>query len=154
MEDLIRRFLKERRFAFVGLSRDAAAFSRGLFRELRARGYDVIPVNPELGAVEGRHCYARLQDISPPVRAALLLTRPAVTEQVVRDAVEAGVTLVWMHRGSGVGAVSPAAAAYGRSQGVEVIEGACPYMFLPRSGVVHRVHGFFHRLLALGADQP
>src|SRR4029450_4511352 len=100
MEDLIRRFLKERRFAFVGLSRDAAAFSRGLFRELRARGYDVIPVNPELGAVEGRHCYARLQDISPPVRAALLLTRPAVTEQVVRDAVEAGVTLVWMHRGS------------------------------------------------------
>jgi predicted CoA-binding protein len=152
MEDLIRRFLKERRFAFVGLSRDPEDFSRRLFRELLARGYDVVPVNPQLQAVEDRQCYVRLQEISPPVRAALLLTRPAVTEQVVRDAVEAGLSLVWMHRGSGIGAVSPKAAAYCRSHGVEVIEGACPYMFLPRGAVVHRVHGFFHRLLALGAE--
>ena len=55
------------------------------------RGYDVVPVHPTLKQAEGRTCFARVQDVSPPVEAALLMTPPAVTEQVVRDCAEAGV---------------------------------------------------------------
>jgi predicted CoA-binding protein len=148
MEDLIRRFMAERRFALVGLSRNPGDFSGGLFRELSARGYDVVPVNPRMDVAGDRRCYARVQEIYPPVRAVLLMTPPAVTDQVVRECVEAGVELVWMHKGAGLGAVSPEAAAYCRARGVEVIEGACPYMYLPQAGAVHRIHGFLHRLFA------
>ena len=143
---LANEFLAERRLAVVGVSRDPKNFSRGLFRELRSRGYDVIPVNPAGGEIEGQPCAARVQDVSPPVAGVLVMTRPDVSEQVVRDCAEAGVPRVWLHRGFGPGAVSPSAVDFCRLHGIAVIEGECPYMFLPASGFVHRVHGFFRRL--------
>jgi predicted CoA-binding protein len=146
MEDLIRRFLAQGRFALVGLSRNPDDFSGRLFRELAGRGYDVVPVNPHLDFVDDRRCYARVQEIWPPVRAALLMTPPALTDLVVRDCAEAGVELVWMHRGIGIGAVSPEAAAFCRAHGIQVIAGACPYMYLPHSAAVHRIHGLVRRL--------
>ena len=42
-------FLAQRRIALVGVSRNPRDLSRTLFRELRRRGYDVVPVNPDAG---------------------------------------------------------------------------------------------------------
>jgi hypothetical protein len=67
---------------------------------------------------------------------------------VVRDCAQAGVASVWLHRGAGRGAVSPEAVRFCREHGMSVVAGACPYMHLPRTAFVHRVHGFFHRLFA------
>jgi len=139
-------FLGQRRIALVGVSRDPRDLSRSLFRELRGRGYELVPVHPLLESVDGVPCAQRLQDIRPPVDGALLMTPPAATDRVVRDCKEAGVTRVWMHRGTGRGAVSPTAVAYCHEHGIAVVEGACPFMFLPRAGFVHRTHGFFARL--------
>lgn len=139
-------FLGQRRIALVGVSRDPRDLSRSLFRELRSRGYDVVPVHPSLESVDGVSCVRRLQEIAPPVDGALLMTPPAVTDHVVRDCKEAGVTRVWMHRGAGRGAVSPTAVAYCHDHGLAVVAGACPFMFLPQAGFLHRTHGFFARL--------
>jgi predicted CoA-binding protein len=140
-------FLGQRRIALVGVSRDPRDLSRSLFRELRRRGYDVVPVHPTLDAVDAVPCARRLQDVQPPVDGALLMTPPSVTDQVVRDCAEAKVTRVWMHRGAGQGAVSAVAVSFCRDHGIAVVEGACPFMFLPRAGFVHRAHGLFARLL-------
>ena len=139
-------FLAQRRIALVGISRRPSDMSRTLFRELRARGYDVVPVNPELLSVDGVPCLHRLQDVSPRVDGALLMTPPAATDRVVMDCAEAGVPRVWMHRGAGTGAVSPDAVAFCREHGMSVVEGACPFMFLPRADFFHRAHGFLLRL--------
>ena len=134
-------FLACPRLAVVGVSRDRRSFSRAVVDELSRRGYEVVPVNPLGGApVDGRPCVRRVQDISPPVEAALLLTPPAVTEQVVRDCREAGVRRVWMHRGLGPGAASPAAVDYCAANGIDVVNDACPFMYLPRAAFVHRAH--------------
>lgn len=148
--DPIHDFLAHKRLALVGVSRDPRDFSRGLFRELRQRGYDVVPVNPRLDGdtVEGAPAAARVQDVTPPVEAALVMTSPEVSESVVRDCARAGVTRVWLHRGAGRGAVSPEAVRLCHEHGIRVVAGACPYMYLPRTALVHRVHGFFHRLFA------
>jgi uncharacterized protein len=135
-------FLAHRRIAMVGVSRNPKDFSRALFRELRARGYDVVPVNPLTESVGGRPCFPRVQAISPPVEAALLITAPAETERVVRDCADAGIRSVWMHRGGGQGSVSQAAAVFCREHGIRVIEGQCPFMFLPNTQFFHRAHGF------------
>ncbi len=148
---LPQRFLEQRRLALVGLSRNPGAFSRGLFRELSSRGYEVVPVSPHMASVEDRTCHVSVVDIKPPVRAALLLTPPDVTAVVVGDCIAAGVRMVWMHRGEGTGAVNHEAATICRAHGVEVVEGACPYMYLPRAAAVHRIHGSFHRLFARAA---
>jgi hypothetical protein len=66
---------------------------------------------------------------------------------VVRDCAATGVVRVWMHRGAGRGAVSPAAVAFCREHRIAVVEGACPFMFLPGTALVHRAHGFLARLV-------
>jgi predicted CoA-binding protein len=93
-------------------------------------------------------CRARVQDVSPPPEAALLMTPPAVTEQVVRDCAEAGVKRVWMHRGGGAGAASEAAIAFCDANGIAVVRDLCPFMALPGASFPHRLHGFFRRRLA------
>jgi uncharacterized protein len=147
----VAEFLKHRRLAFVGLSRNPADFSRHLFKDWKARGWDVLPVNPAATEVEGQPCYRRVQDISPPVEAAFVMTPPARTADVVRDCAQAGVRTVWMHRGAGQGAVSAEALELCRQEGMTVIPGACPYMFLPKAAGIHRLHGW---VLGLVGKRP
>jgi predicted CoA-binding protein len=139
-------FLSCRRIAVVGVSRDPKDFSRAVFRAFAQRGYDAVPVNPAGGEVEGRPAASRVGEVQPPPDAALLLTPPAATERVVRECAEAGVKRVWMHRGGGAGAVSPEAVAFCRDRGIEVVDGECPFMFLPDAGWFHGVHRFVRRL--------
>jgi predicted CoA-binding protein len=145
--DRARAFLAARRIAVVGVSRSEKDFSRMLFRELVSRGYDAVPVNPAIAEADGCRAYGRLSDIDPPVEAALLLTPPAATEAVLRDAIRAGVRKVWMHRGAGAGAGTPAALAFCEANGIEAVHDLCPFMALPDTGFPHRVHGFFRRRL-------
>jgi predicted CoA-binding protein len=140
-------FLRHDRFAMVGVSRDPKHFSRYLLKELRAHGYDVIAVNPSAKEIEGRPCFANVKAIEPPVDAALLMTPPAETINIVQDCADAGIREVWMHRGGGQGAVSQVAVAFCREKGMQVIEGECPLMFLPNTQFPHRVHGFFRKLV-------
>jgi predicted CoA-binding protein len=139
-------FLSCRRVAVVGVSRQPKDFSRQVFRAFVERGYDAVPVNAAGGEVDGRRCVGRVGEVTPPVEGALLLTPPSVTDQVVRECAEAGVRRVWMHRGGGSGAVSPGAVAFCRERGIEVVDGECPFMFLPGTGWFHGVHRFFRRL--------
>jgi predicted CoA-binding protein len=143
---VIESFLACGRLAVVGVSRDPRDFSRSLFRAFAERGYDVVPVNANGGAIEGREAARRLADVQPPVEAALLMTPKDTSAAVVRDCAAAGVKRVWLYRAGGAGAVSPEAVAVAREHGMEVVDGACPFMFLPGASLFHRVHGFFHRL--------
>lgn len=111
------------------------------------RGYDMVPVNPSIGELAGRRCLARVQEITPPVDGVLIMTAPRETERVARDCAEAGVRRVWMHRGGGQGAVSKEAADFCRQNGVRLVEGYCPLMFLAGTPFFHRVHGFFMKVL-------
>ncbi len=139
-------FLSSRRIAVVGVSRDPKDFSRAVFRALLERGYDAVPVNPAGVEAEGRPSVARVGEVQPTAEAALLLTPAPATAQVVRECAEAGVRRVWMHRSGGQGAVSPEALALCRERGLEVVDGECPFMFLPHAGFAHGVHRFFRRL--------
>jgi predicted CoA-binding protein len=144
--ETIEDFLAQKRIAMVGISREPKSFSVALFEELCRRGYDVIPVNPNTPNVLGRRCFARLQDIQPPVEAALLMTSPAITDTVVSDCAEAGIRRVWMYRAAGKGAVSPKAIAFCQESGMQVVPGQCPFMFLPGAETVHRLHGFVRKI--------
>ena len=138
----IKEFLNQHRVAFVGMSRDPKEFSQILYTEFTRRGYDVVAVNPNMTTFDGKTCYARVQDIQPPVDGALLLTNPRVTEQVVRDCAAAGIKQVWMHRGPGGGSVSSSATEFGRQRGITVIDGGCPLMFDPCADGGHKVMRF------------
>ena len=142
----IREFLGQKRFAMVGVSRQPKDFSRMLLREFCERGYRVVPVNPEARELDGQPCFARLQEIEPPVEAALFMTPPTLTDLAVKDCPEAGVRRVWMYRATGIGAVSADAVKFCEEHGISVIAGECPLMFLPNTAWYHRIHGLVKRI--------
>ena len=144
--DRIQDFLAQKRFAFVGVSRQPKDFSRSLFHEFRARGYDAVPVHPAAEAIDGVPCFRSLQEIDPPVDSVLLMTPPEVTDMLVRECAQAGIARVWLYRGGGRGAVSPSAVKFCEDNGIDVIPGECPFMFFPETGFVHRFHGFVRKI--------
>jgi predicted CoA-binding protein len=101
-----------------------------VYQRLRDRGYEVFAVNPNADEVEGDPCYHDLRSIPGGVDGVVIVTRPEVTDEVVRDCGEAGVPRVWMHQSFKAGSsVSHEAANYCREHGITVIEGACPMMY-------------------------
>ncbi|HKF01366.1 MAG TPA: CoA-binding protein [Candidatus Sulfotelmatobacter sp.] len=143
--EVIEDFLAQKRIAMVGASRDPGDFSILLFKELCRRGYNVVPVNPQASEILGQRCFKRVQDIQPPVDAALLMTSPLTTDAVVADCAEAGIRRIWMYRAAGDGAVSANAVQLCQEKGIQLIPGECPFMFLPGNGF-HALHGFIRKI--------
>lgn len=135
------QFYAQERIAVVGVSREGGT-GNNIFRALRGRGLNVVPINPNVDEIEGVPCYPNVQAVPDGVQAAVIVTRPEVTETVVRDCAEAGVTHVWMHFNPMFGAdnssVSKAAVAFCREQGINVIDGGCPMMFGEGADFGHR----------------
>jgi predicted CoA-binding protein len=150
--DAATRFLAHRRIAVTGVSRDPANHGSNIvYQRLRERGYEVAAVNPNAESVEGDPCYPDLSSVPGGVDAVVIATSAAHAEGTMREAVDLGITDVWMHRSFGPGSVSASAAAYGREHGVTVIDGGCPLMYGPASDGGHR---FMCRLLTLTGAVP
>jgi predicted CoA-binding protein len=151
-KDAAARFLAHRRIAVTGVSRDPANHgSNVVYQRLRERGYEVVAVNPNAESVEGDACYPDLRSVPGGVDAVVIGTSATYAEGTMREAVDLGITDVWMHRSFGPGSVSATAAAYGREHGVTVIHGGCPLMYGPTSDGAHR---FMCRLLTLTGAVP
>ena len=144
--ELIHDFLAQRRIAVVGASADPKKFGTVLFRELRTRGFDVVPVNPSAAPVDGVPAFASLADVPGGADGALIVTRHGVLD-VLGQAAEAGIPRVWLFRGVGSpGAWSEVAVARAERLGLQVVAGACPMMFLDPVRGVHRLHRGIRRL--------
>ena len=142
----VRDFLAQKRFAFVGVSRQPKDFSRALFREFQSRNYQPIPVHPEAAEIEGVHCFARLAEVQPPVDGVLLMTSPSVSNVLVQQCVDAGVKRIWFYRATGQGSSTPASLAMCEANGIAAIPGECPFMFFEGTQWIHRFHGIVKKI--------
>lgn len=143
----IYRFLTKKRFAMIGVSRNASDFSRKLFQEFVGRGYQVIPVNPQSEEIAGVDCFHSIVDVQPPVECALLMVPRASAVRAAAECAEAGVRFVWFYGVRGEKDVDPEAVEFLAGKGINVITGHCPFMFLPDAGFIHRAHGTVWRWL-------
>jgi predicted CoA-binding protein len=133
-------FLANKRVAVTGVSRTPKTHgSNSVYRRLRERGYEVFAVNPNADEVEGDRSFPDLKSIPGGVEAVVIATRPERAEATLRECAELGIKHVWMHWGAGASSVSAAATAFGREQGITVIDGGCPLMFGPTADIGHKV---------------
>jgi CoA binding domain len=58
-------FLRGRRFAVAGVSRQPGQTANAVFRRLRDAGYEVLPINPRASEVEGVTCYSSVGAVRP-----------------------------------------------------------------------------------------
>ena len=54
-------FLAQPTLAVVGVSRDPKAFANGAYKELKEKGYRLLPVNPHMETFDGETCYPSLK---------------------------------------------------------------------------------------------
>ena len=139
IKDAAAEFLSKQRIAVTGVSREAKDHgSNVVYRRLRERGYEAFAVNPNAEEVEGDTSYPDLASIPGGVEAVVIATRPELAGQTMRECAELSIGHVWMHRGPGPGSVSDDATAYGRENGITVIDGGCPCMFGPTADAGHK----------------
>jgi hypothetical protein len=141
----VQGFLAQKTLAVVGLSRNPQAFSARVYQELKAKGYRLIPVNPNAGEIGGETCYASLQAIPEKVGGVLVVTPPAETENVVREAAARGIRNLWIQQG----AESEAALRLCRENGLSAVSKQCILMFAEPVRSFHAFHRWFARLFGM-----
>jgi hypothetical protein len=143
MSQSIDVFSQCRRLAVVGVSRARRKYGNFAYRELKARGLDVMAVHPELASVEGDACFKSLAELPRPVDGVLVCVRPEKVPEVLRQAAAAGIRRAWLQQG----AESDAAAKLAAQLGIDLVQGECILMHASPVRGFHRLHRGLWRLL-------
>ncbi|NIP86109.1 MAG: CoA-binding protein [Planctomycetales bacterium] len=119
MDPQVEQFLAGGPHAVVGASPNRAKYGNKVLRVYQQTGRPVFPVHPTADEIEGLKAYPDLASLPEPVYGVSVITPPAVTEQIVRQAVALGIRHLWMQPG----AESDEAIAAAREGGINVIAG-------------------------------
>ena len=129
MDDTIRHVLTAyRTWAVVGCSPEPWRDSHAIAALLQARGYRVIPVNPNVDEVLGERCYPSLEAIEEPVEVVDVFRRSDQAGAHVDEAIAIGAKAVWLQ----LGVIDEDAAQRARDAGLEVVMNRCPKIELPQ----------------------
>jgi predicted CoA-binding protein len=121
MQDLIKEFMAQKRFAVVGATDNPRKHGNQIIKNLRSRGYEVYPVNPKLKELEGLTCYSSLADIPVKVDVVDFVVPPAVTEGILKECKELGLSRIWFQPGS----QSERAVAFCHENNLKVVHDVC-----------------------------
>ncbi|MDD3994959.1 MAG: CoA-binding protein [Dehalococcoidales bacterium] len=124
MQDLIKEFMGKKRFAVIGASDNPEKYGNRIVKNLKARGYEVFPVNPRLKEVEGLVCFSSVADIPCKVDVAVFVVPPAIIEEVLKQCVGLGIRRIWLQPGS----ENEAAISYCRENNLSVVYNVCVMM--------------------------
>ena len=133
LQTKVTEFLNQKRIAVVGVSRHQSHHPVGnlIYHKLKKEDHDVFAVNPNMQTFENDQCYPNVQSIPGGVDGVVIITRPEITEQIVKDCHNAGVHRIWIHEGMPRKATSVSANAveFCNKNDMIVIAGACPMMY-------------------------
>lgn len=86
--------------AILGASADRAKFGNKSLRAHVQQGFEVYPVNPKGGEIEGLQVYTSLSDIPVELDRVSVYLPPSVAFKLMDDIVAKGCGEVWLNPGS------------------------------------------------------
>ena len=116
--ELLRR---SRTIAVVGLSNSPLRPSHGVSAYMQTQGYRIIPVNPQIDEALGEKSYASLLEVPEKIDIVNIFRRPDAVEEVVDQAIQLKVPVVWMQES----VIHEKAAEKARKAGIFVIMDRC-----------------------------
>ncbi len=119
LNDRINRFLAADVFAVLGASQDHNKYGYKVLKCYLQNKRRAIPINPNETEVLGQTAYPNLASLPEPVKSISIITPPTRTERIVDNAIEHGVTSIWMQPG----AESALAVKKAQDAGIDVIYG-------------------------------
>lgn len=107
--------------AVVGATDTPTKYGFVIYRDLKRKGYEVYPVNPNRQTVDGDHAYDSVADL--PVRPSIVnvVVPPAVTLRVLEQCSRLGLRNVWLQPG----AESPAVLQFLQEGDFNYLANAC-----------------------------
>jgi uncharacterized protein len=118
----IELFLSSPAFGVAGASVNRHKYGNKVLRCYLQHGKTVVPINPSESEIEGVACVATIGELPAEVKSLSMITPPAVTAQLVPQAIEKGIKNIWMQPG----AEHPDAVALCRERGINIIaDGSC-----------------------------
>ncbi len=122
-EELRAIFGGARTVAVVGLSSDPERYSNEVAVYLQAKGYRIVPVNPNETEVLGERAYPSLADVPDEIRIDVVdvFRRAEHTPEIAEQAVARGATVLWLQDGI----VNDDARQIAEAAGLTVVMGVC-----------------------------
>lgn len=121
MENLVKDFLKQKKFVVAGSFRNETKYAYKILKTLVKKGYEVYPVNPRFSDVDGVKCYKSVSDIPFDIDVVNVVTPPSVTGTIIKECREKSIKRVWLQPG----AENEAAIKFCRDNNIDVIHGLC-----------------------------
>ncbi len=112
-----------RTIAVVGLSPRPHRTSYGVSQYMQARGFRIVPVNPNTREVLGQKAYPTLAEAARHEKIDLVnvFRNAPDVPPVMDEAIAIGAPALWMQ----LGILNEAAAVKGRAAGLEVVQDRC-----------------------------
>jgi predicted CoA-binding protein len=162
IDELVRDFLAQKKIAVVGVSDRRDTGCNLTYRKFKAEGYTVYAVNPRIPIFDGDKCYPDLKSLPEKPDGVFVLASPKISEDIVRQCVDLGISRVWMHcmlgtkpgLGASMTSVSQQAVDLGQRHGITVIPGSCPNQFLKPDFGHAAMRGLWRTLGFLKVEQP
>lgn len=138
----INLFMQQPQIAVIGVSRNKNKFGNTVYKTLKKKGLNVLPVNPHLTDFEGDKCYSSVETIPPGVKALFVNTPPEQTIKIVESAVNKGIKHMWLQQGS----TDEAVIKYLEGKDINYVANRCIMMFAQPVGSFHRFHRFLSKI--------
>jgi predicted CoA-binding protein len=94
----INDFIESQPIALVGVSRNPKKFGYTAFKELKQKGMNILPVNPEADEIMGEKSYKSVNLLPDDVRGIIIMTKKDKTASVIREAKEKGIKHIWIQQ--------------------------------------------------------
>ncbi|MBW6534595.1 MAG: CoA-binding protein [Mariniphaga sp.] len=141
----IQQFLAPKKLAVAGASRNPKKFGGTVIKDLKEKGFELFPVNPNADEIQDLKCYKTVADLPADVKHLLIITPKTSTTDVAKLAVEKKLEMVWIQQMS----ETPEATAILEEAGVPFIQKKCIYMFTDPVKGPHNFHRFLVKVFGL-----
>jgi uncharacterized protein len=117
--------LRTKTIAVVGLSESPMRPSYGVSAYMQARGYKIIPVNPQITEALGEKAYPSLleipQEVAKKIDMVDVFRRPEYVDEIVDQTIQLKIPAIWLQED----VINERAAEKARKTGIFVVMDLC-----------------------------
>jgi uncharacterized protein len=136
-------FLSSRKIAIAGVSREPKKFGHMVFKQMKQKGIEVYPINPNADFIDGTPCFRSVSALPLSVHNLLILTPKRLTRDIVAEAITKGIDNMWIQQKSD----TPEAIELTKAHPVNLVTGECILMYTDPVRGFHKFHRSIMRLL-------
>lgn len=137
-------FVESKTYAIAGVARDKKKFGNYVFRKLKEKGFQVLPINPNATEIDGSACYADVSLLPVDISHLIVITPKNQTLQVIEAAVNKGIKNIWVQQSSETKEVLD----YANGKDNNFFFNKCIMMYAQPTGM-HKIHKFINDLFRL-----